>query len=144
VCKFPYKKRYIAGFSKCSTKPLSKSLNVFYQRSKLSYGDTNHSKGSLNQTWILKNLMMCLSTWVKCLLFSTIYIIQKIIKKTRRTYSHSNTCTCSLGRSRLEHFLFLLLLVLHYLSFQCFDSMSCALIWSSTFLLFYEKFTLIF
>ena len=69
--------------------------------------------------------------------------IQKIIK-TRRTYSHSNTCTCNLGLSRLERFLFLLLFVLHYLAFQCFDSMSCALNQTSTFLLFIEKFTLIF
>jgi hypothetical protein len=41
-----------------------------------------------------------------------------------------------------EHFLFLLLFFLHYLSFQCFDSLSCALNLTSTFLLFNEKFTL--
>ena len=69
--------------------------------------------------------------------------LQKIIK-TRRTYSHSNTCTCNLGLSRLEHFLFLLLFVLRYFAFQCFDSMSCALTQSSTCIFFYQKITLVF
>jgi hypothetical protein len=45
--------------------------------------------------------------------------LQKIIK-TRRTYSHSNTCTCNLGLSRLEHFLLLLLFFFTLFGFPMF------------------------
>ena len=54
----PFKQRYIAGFAKCSTKLLSKlstcTLSVV-EIGLQSYCDTSHSRGGVNQMWILKD-----------------------------------------------------------------------------------------
>ena len=55
--KCPFK-RYIAGSTKCSTKPLSKLLTCILSAVKTelqSYCDTSYSRGGVNQVWILKN-----------------------------------------------------------------------------------------
>ena len=56
--KCPYKQRYIAESSKCSTKPLSKLLSSMLSAIKdglQSYCETAYSRGGVNQMWILKN-----------------------------------------------------------------------------------------
>jgi hypothetical protein len=56
--KCPFKQRYVAGFAKCSTIPLSKLLTCILSTVKTglqSYCDTSYSKGGVNQMWILKN-----------------------------------------------------------------------------------------
>jgi hypothetical protein len=56
--KCPFKQRYISGFAKCSTKPLSKLLTCILSAVKTglqSYYDTSYSRGGVNQMWILKN-----------------------------------------------------------------------------------------
>jgi hypothetical protein len=56
--KNPYKRRYIAGSSKCSTKPpsllLTKLLTTI-KESLLRYCFTTYSRSGVNQIWILKN-----------------------------------------------------------------------------------------
>ena len=56
--KCPYKQRFIAGSSKCSTKPLSALLTVILSKIKeklQSYCDTIYARSGLNQMWLLKN-----------------------------------------------------------------------------------------
>ena len=56
--KTPYKQRYIAGSSKCSTKPLSKLLTSLLTAVKTGlqkYCDIVYSHSGINQMWILKN-----------------------------------------------------------------------------------------
>ena len=56
--KCPFKQRYFAWSAKWSTKPLSKLLTCILSAVKTglqSYSDTNHSKGGVNQKWILRN-----------------------------------------------------------------------------------------
>jgi hypothetical protein len=56
--KNPYKQRYIAGSSKCSTKPLSLLLTKLLTAIKESlqrYCSTAYSRSGVNQMWILKN-----------------------------------------------------------------------------------------
>ena len=56
--KTPYKQRYIAGSSKCSTKPLSVLLTKLLSTIKdglQSYCSTAYSRSGVNQMWILKN-----------------------------------------------------------------------------------------
>ena len=56
--KCHFKKLYIAGSTKCSTKPLSKLLTCILSSVKTglqSYCDTSYSRGCVNQMWILKN-----------------------------------------------------------------------------------------
>ena len=84
--KYPYKQRYIAGSSKCSTKNLSKILTVILSKIKEglhSYCDTIYSRSGINHMWILKNskslvenLKNCSQTKIKSLKsydFSTLY-----------------------------------------------------------------------
>ena len=56
--KSPYKQRYIAGSSKCSTKQISilltKILTVIKEGLE-TYSDTAFSRNGINQMWILKN-----------------------------------------------------------------------------------------
>ena len=55
---YPFKQRYIGGFAKCSTKPLSKLLTCILSAVKTglqSYCNTSYSRGGVNQMWILKN-----------------------------------------------------------------------------------------
>ena len=54
----PYKERYIAGSSKCSTKPLFKVLTVILTavtEGLQKYSETAYSRSGVNQMWILKN-----------------------------------------------------------------------------------------
>ena len=56
--KNPYKQRYIASSSKCSTKPLSLLLTKLLTAIKESlhrYCSTAYSRSGVNQMWILKN-----------------------------------------------------------------------------------------
>ena len=56
--KNPYKQRYIAGSSRCSTKPLSKLLTSVLTAIKeglQKYCETSYSTSGVNQMWILKN-----------------------------------------------------------------------------------------
>ena len=56
--KSPYKQRYIAGSSKCSTKDLSIILTKILSAVKegqQKYCDTVYSRSSINHMWILKN-----------------------------------------------------------------------------------------
>ena len=58
VHKYSLKQRYIAGSTKCSTKPLSKLLTYILSAVKMklqSYCDTSYSRYGANQMWILKN-----------------------------------------------------------------------------------------
>ena len=56
--KDPYKQRFIAGSSSCSTKPLSKLLTSILTTVKdglKKYSDVIYSHSGINQMWILKN-----------------------------------------------------------------------------------------
>ena len=56
--KDPYKHRFIAGSSKCSTKPLSIILTKLLTHIKQGlqkYCETAYSRSGVNQMWILKN-----------------------------------------------------------------------------------------
>ena len=56
--KCPFKQGYIAGFSKCSTKHLSKLLTCIASAVKIGlqgYCDTSYSRDCVNQMLILKN-----------------------------------------------------------------------------------------
>jgi hypothetical protein len=56
--KNPYKRRCIAGSSKCSTKPLSLLLTKLLtaiEESPPRYCSTAYSRSGVNQMWILKN-----------------------------------------------------------------------------------------
>ena len=56
--KNPYKHRFIAGSSKCSTKPLSILLTKLLTHVKQGlqkYCETAYSRNGVNQMWILKN-----------------------------------------------------------------------------------------
>ena len=56
--KCPYKQRYIAGSSKCSTKPLSQYLTHILTTIKdgmQRYCENTYSRSGVNQMWILKN-----------------------------------------------------------------------------------------
>ena len=56
--KIPYKHRFIAGSSKCSTKPLSILLTKLLTHIKQGlqkYCETADSRSGINQMWILKN-----------------------------------------------------------------------------------------
>ena len=56
--KNPYKHRFIAGSSKCSTKPLSillSKLLTHIKQGRQKYCETSFSKIGVNQMWILKN-----------------------------------------------------------------------------------------
>ena len=56
--KCPFRKRYIAGSAKCSTKSLSSLLTCILSAVKTrlqSYCDTSYSRAGVNQMWFLKN-----------------------------------------------------------------------------------------
>ena len=56
--KNPYKERYIAGSSKCTTKPLSQLLTIILTTVKqglVRYCDTVYETSGINHMWILKN-----------------------------------------------------------------------------------------
>ena len=56
--KNPYKHRFIAGSSKCSSKPLSillAKLLTHIKQGLQKYCETAYSRSGINQMWILKN-----------------------------------------------------------------------------------------
>ena len=56
--KCPYKQRFIAGFARCTTKPLSQILTSIFTAIKTSlqrYCETSYSRSGVDQMWILKN-----------------------------------------------------------------------------------------
>ena len=84
--KNPYKHRFIAGSSKCSTKPLSILLTKLLKHIKQGfqkYCETSYSRSGVNQMWILKNSKELLKhlqspnfnhiTSIKSFDFSTLY-----------------------------------------------------------------------
>ena len=84
--KNPYKHRFIAGSSKCSTKPLSILLTKLLTHIKQGlqkYWETSYSRSGVNQVWILKNSKELLEhlqspnfnhiTSIKSFDFSTLY-----------------------------------------------------------------------
>ena len=84
--KNPYKHRFIAGSSKCSTKPLSILLTKLLTHIKQGlqkYCETAYSRSGINQMWILKNSKELLEhlksptfnrvTSIKSFDFSTLY-----------------------------------------------------------------------
>ena len=84
--KNPYKHRFIAGSSRCSTKPLSILLTKILTRIKhgrQTYCETTYSRNGINQMWILKNSKDLLEnlkatnfnsiTSIKSFDFSTLY-----------------------------------------------------------------------
>ena len=84
--KNPYKHRFIAGSSKCSTKPLSILLTKLLTHIKQGlqkYCETAYSRSGINQMWILKNSKELLDhlkspnfnliTNIKSFDFSTLY-----------------------------------------------------------------------
>ena len=84
--KNPYKHRFIAGSSKCSTKPLSILLTKLLTHIKQGlqkYCETAYSRSGVNQMWILKNSKELLEhlqspnfnhiTSIKSFDFSTLY-----------------------------------------------------------------------
>ena len=84
--KNPYKHRFIAGSSKCSTKPLSILLTKLLKHIKQGlqkYCETAYSRSGINQMWILKNSEELLEhlkspafnhvTSIKSFDFSTLY-----------------------------------------------------------------------
>ena len=71
--KDPYKQRFIAGSSSCSTKPLSKLLTSILTTIKESlqkYCDIVYSHSGINQMWILKNSKQLLDSIQILLLLS--------------------------------------------------------------------------
>ena len=84
--KDPYKQRYIAGSTKCSTKPLSKLLTSILSTVKdglKKYCNVIYSHSGINQMWILKNSKELLDNFnsnslasvysIKIYHFSTLY-----------------------------------------------------------------------
>ena len=84
--KNPYKHRFIAGSSKCSTKPLSILLTKLLTHIKQGlqkYCETSYSRSGVSQMWILKNSKELLEhlqspnfnhiTSIKSFDFSTLY-----------------------------------------------------------------------
>ena len=84
--KDPYKHRFIAGSSKCSTKPLSiliTKLLTHIKQGLQKYCETAYSRSGINQMWILKNSKELLEhlksptfnrvTSIKSFDFSTLY-----------------------------------------------------------------------
>ena len=82
----PYKHRFIAGSSKCSTKPLSillKKLLTHMKQGLQKYCETTYARSGINQMWILKNTKELLDhlkspnsniiTIIKSFDFSTLY-----------------------------------------------------------------------
>ena len=115
--KFPFKQRFIAGSSSCSTKELSKILALILTKIKAGlqpYCQTIYSRSGINQMWILKNskeLLECLQT--RCLAkvsgvqtfdFSTLYTqIPQTKLKTRLKDIVTNAFIGKNGKRRYQH-----------------------------------------
>ena len=108
--KNPYKHRFIAGSSKCSTKPLSIILTKLLTHIKQGlqkYCETAYSRSGVNQMWILKNSKELLDhlkspnfnliTNIKSFDFSTLYtsiphqkLKSRIATIIRNSFLHKN------------------------------------------------------
>ena len=115
--KHPYKQRFIAGSSKCSTKPLSKLLTTILSTIKdglKKYCDILYSTSGVNQMWILKNSEELLDNLhstslssvnsIQTFDFSTLYttiphnkLKSRLFKIIAQTFNYKN------GRKRYEY-----------------------------------------
>ena len=105
----PYKQRFIAGSSKCSTKPLSFLLTKLLTHIKQGlqkYCETAYSRSGVNQMWILKNSKVLLDhlkspnnliTNIKSFGFSTLYttiphqeLKNRLATLIRNSFLHKN------------------------------------------------------
>ena len=115
--KTPYKQRFIAGSSRCSTKPLSILLTKILTHIKQGlqkYCATAYSRSGINQMWILKNSKELLEhlkspdfksiTSIKSFDFSTLYTTiphQKL--KNRLTSIVQNSFVSKNGNRRYKY-----------------------------------------
>ena len=119
--KNPYKHRFIAGSSKCSTKPLSILLTKLLTHIKQGlqkYCETAYSRSGVNQMWILKNSKELLDhlkspnfnliTNIKSFDFSTLYTTiphQKLKSRLatiiRNSFRHKTPVRARGGKSRM-------------------------------------------
>ena len=102
--KCPFKKRYIAGSAKCSTKPLSKLLTCILSAVKTwlqSYCDTSYWRVDVNQMWILKNSKDLLE-YIQSRSLSSCNII--------KTYDFSTHYTKYLKKKSISIFVYIYLL----------------------------------
>ena len=115
--KDPYKQRFIAGSSSCSTKPLSKLLPSILTTVKdglKNYSDVIYSHSGINQMWILKNSKELLDNLqshsltsihsIKTYDFSTIYTTIPHTKlKARLSELIKNAFKCKNGKKHYEY-----------------------------------------
>ena len=115
--KDPYKQRYIAGSTKCSTKPLSKLLTSILTTVKdglKKYCDVIYSHSGINQMWILKISKELLNNLnsnslasvhsIKTYDFSTLYTsIPHSKLKSRLTELIRNAFRFKNGKKRYEY-----------------------------------------
>ena len=115
--KDPYKQRFIAGSSSCSTKPLSKLLTSILTTVKeglKKYCNSIYSHSGINQMWILKNSKELLDNLqshslnfihsIKTYDFSTLYTTIPHTKlKTRLSELIKNAFRCKNGKKRFEY-----------------------------------------
>ena len=118
--KTPYKQRFIAGSSKCSTKPLSvlltKILAVIKENIQ-QYCATAYSRSGVNQMWILKNSKDLLENLqsqhfstvhsIKTYDFSTLYTTIPHEKLKNRLFDIVDSCFFSKKGSRKYKYLVL-------------------------------------
>ena len=111
--KNPYKQRYIAGSSKCSTKPLSllltKILTVVKEKLQ-EYCTTIYSRSGVNQMWILKNSKELLDNLksqdftkinsIKTYDFSTLYTTIPHDKLKSRLFDITDSCFFNKNETR--------------------------------------------
>ena len=116
--KNPYKQRYIAGSSKCSTKPLSLLLTKLLTAIKESlqrYCSTAYSRSGVNQMWILKNSKELLENLkshdfskidsIKTYDFSTLYTTIPHNKLKSRLFQIIDNCFLNKNGTRKYKFL---------------------------------------
>ena len=115
--KDPYKQRFIAGSSSCSTKPLSKLLTSILTTIKdglQKYCDIVYSRSGINQMWILKNSKQLLDNLhsnsiasvnsIKTFDFSTLYTTIPHDQLKSRLASIVNQAFCfKNGKKRYEY-----------------------------------------
>ena len=115
--KDPYKQRFIAGSSSCSTKHLSKLLTSILTTVKdglKKYSDVIYSHSGINQMWILKNSKELLDNLqshsltsihsIKTYDFSTLYTTIPHTKlKARLSELIKNAFKCKNGKKRYEY-----------------------------------------
>ena len=116
--KNPYKQRYIAGSSKCSTKPLSLLLTKLLTavtESLQRYCSTTYSRSGVNQMWILKNSKELLDNLksrefskidcIKTYDFSTLYTTIPHDKLKSRLFEIIDNCFLNKNGTRKYEFL---------------------------------------